>query len=491
MRCAVVGSGVAGMTAALLLVRQGHDVALLEAGPRPAPLLRGFRRDGLHFDTGFHCGGGLGRAGLFRNWLQALGLLRYLPPTAFIAKEEVFSFPDGALHMLPAGRGAALEAAERQFLGSRSGMDALLRDMETVLDHSPYTNPRSADTVPSFAGGKAGSVLSRLDEADLPPRLAMMLAARCLLYGVTPARASWEDFSLVAGPYFHSCHALDGGGETLAGAFLAALAESGIRPRCGRRVVDLVLDGQGALRGVRVVGDDSPGGEVWSCTRCVFTGHPAQLRALLPPGVLRPAYYSHIDALPETPPGLLLFAETRSDALDGRNLYLLPGDAPERLFGTEDTPAFSVYLSVGQAAEGRRALLAVTTGRPELLPPGDPRPRPEAYLRWKRVAVARLKDFIERRCPDLRRSLRVLDAATGLSFRHWVRGSSGSLYGVCHDLESMPLLPVTRVGGLFLAGQNILLPGVLGALISAALAVGFAEGHENALREFRQCADNG
>ena len=491
MRCVVVGSGVAGMTAALLLARQGHQVALLEAGPQPAPLLRGFRRDGLHFDTGFHCGGGLGPDGLFRNWLTALGLMRHLPPEAFSDREEIFSFPDGALHTLPVRRATVLRGMERQFPGSGPKVDALLRDMDAVLDHSPYTNPHNTDAVPSFIGGKACSVLDHLNKAALPSRLAVMLAARCLLYGVPPACASWEDFSLVAGPYFHSCHAVNGGGETLAKAFLAVLDESGVVPCCGRRAIGVILDRDGAVRGVRVVSGGRLGGEVWPCERCFFTGHPAQLQVLLPPGALRPAYYSHISALPETPPGLLMFAETYSDALDERNLYLLPGDDPEQLFGTEDTPAFSVYLSVGRAVEGRRALLAVTSARPELLPPGDPRPRPEAYLRWKHAAVAQLKDFIKRRCPDLRRSLRVLDAATGLSFRQWIRGSSGSLYGVRHDLENMPLLPVTRVRGLFLAGQNILLPGVLGALVSAALAVGFAEGHENALREFRQCAGNG
>jgi all-trans-retinol 13,14-reductase len=57
-------------------------------------------------------------------------------------------------------------------------------------------------------------------------------------------------------------------------------------------------------------------------------------------------------------------------------------------------------------------------------------------------------------------------------------------------MAEIPLLPVTRIAGLFLAGQNILLPGVLGGIVSAALAVGFALGHDNALKEFRACASN-
>ena len=47
MHCVVVGSGITGLTAALLLARQGHQVTVLEAGARVAPLLRGFWREGL------------------------------------------------------------------------------------------------------------------------------------------------------------------------------------------------------------------------------------------------------------------------------------------------------------------------------------------------------------------------------------------------------------------------------------------------------------
>ena len=83
MRYVVVGSGISGLSAAIFLARQGHAVTVLEAASSPAPLLRGFRRQGLHFDTGFHCGGGLHEGGVLRRWLRALGvgLAARGPPT--------------------------------------------------------------------------------------------------------------------------------------------------------------------------------------------------------------------------------------------------------------------------------------------------------------------------------------------------------------------------------------------------------------------------
>ncbi|WP_026842265.1 FAD-dependent oxidoreductase [Citrifermentans bremense] len=55
---AVIGAGVSGITSALILAKHGRSVALLEKAPRTAPLLRGFSRQGVQFDTGFHYTGG-------------------------------------------------------------------------------------------------------------------------------------------------------------------------------------------------------------------------------------------------------------------------------------------------------------------------------------------------------------------------------------------------------------------------------------------------
>ncbi len=56
----VVGAGISGMTSALLLAKQGYKVALVESFPLPGPTVRGFSRQGVHFETGIHLIGGMG-----------------------------------------------------------------------------------------------------------------------------------------------------------------------------------------------------------------------------------------------------------------------------------------------------------------------------------------------------------------------------------------------------------------------------------------------
>ena len=124
-RALVIGGGITGMSAALLLSRSGMDVTLIEKHPRLAPLLRGFWRQGVHFETGFHFAGGLDRTGLLRTWLHALGLdLPYdslLPETETVCVgERRFTMPCGHAEILRqtfsrfrAGHGKAPPGADR------------------------------------------------------------------------------------------------------------------------------------------------------------------------------------------------------------------------------------------------------------------------------------------------------------------------------------------------------------------------------------------
>jgi len=63
----------------------------------------------------------------------------------------------------------------------------------------------------------------------------------------------------------------------------------------------------------------------------------------------------------------------------------------------------------------------------------------------------------------------LLDVATPLTFRDHLSSPQGGLYGVKHRLADMPLLPRTAVRGLYLSGQAVVAPGVLGAMCAGFL----------------------
>lgn len=126
LKVAVIGGGLAGITAAIALAETGADVTLLEARPRLGGATCSFSRDGLTVDTGQHIF--LGCCSAYRGLLDRLGMTGHttlqdrfdvtvLAPGANgqprKARLRRTALP-GPLHMLPAlGRYPFLSRTER------------------------------------------------------------------------------------------------------------------------------------------------------------------------------------------------------------------------------------------------------------------------------------------------------------------------------------------------------------------------------------------
>jgi squalene-associated FAD-dependent desaturase len=127
-RVAVIGGGLAGITAAIALAEAGAAVTLLEARPRLGGATCSFTRDSLVVDTGQHIY--LGCCTAYRGLLDKLGMTEHAPiqdrfdvtvlapgsttpPTPRKGRLRRTALP-GPLHMLPAlGRYPFLSLAER------------------------------------------------------------------------------------------------------------------------------------------------------------------------------------------------------------------------------------------------------------------------------------------------------------------------------------------------------------------------------------------
>ena len=123
-RVAVIGGGLAGITAAIALAEAGAAVTLLEARPRLGGATCSFNRDGLTVDTGQHIF--LGCCTAYRDLLGKLGVTEHAPvqdrfdvrvlapgPTPRRGRLRRTALP-GPLHMLPGlGRYPFLSLAER------------------------------------------------------------------------------------------------------------------------------------------------------------------------------------------------------------------------------------------------------------------------------------------------------------------------------------------------------------------------------------------
>lgn len=127
MRCIVIGSGVAGLTAVLRLADAGAEVTLFEQGARLGGVTQGFEQDGFQWDYGQLNFEGLEKADPLGEVLDTLGILDMVK---VLPAHRDYLFPD--FELLPpetyAGAKWRIGELKRLFPDEVRGLERYWRD---------------------------------------------------------------------------------------------------------------------------------------------------------------------------------------------------------------------------------------------------------------------------------------------------------------------------------------------------------------------------
>ena len=493
----VIGAGVSGMTAAIILAKNGFQVALVEKSSKTAPLIRGFTRQGMAFETGFHYIGGLGRGEVLDTLFNYLGLRERLETIGFDPEgfDRARSFEPAFVFNFPYGYERLQDRLQAAFPGEKSAVEKFLRDVREVFLSFPYTRFRPELLSAGIDKGMYGITLrDYLDRLTTDPRLKWILSLHCLLHGVPAGEVAFDYHATVVASMFSSVHTVKGGGARLSQIFDNLLEKLGVEVFCGQGASQLMFSTDRKVSAVQL--NDS---RRLVCKGVVSTVHPRRLLELLPEGILRPAYCRRLAQLEETLSAFMVFGGCRGPDLGARPQHMIGtpdleigGFGEERPLGgrtvflsiePQEAPAAGVHKFSAISPAGLRE-----TERWTGTTPGT---RPADYYEFKSRMADDLVHQIERYWPDLEGRLFVLESATPLTFRDRCHTPSGSIFGVKHKIDQYNPLPMTRAEGLWLAGQATVAPGIMGAMISAFLACGFILGHERLMADLRDCRCGG
>lgn len=490
-RAIVIGAGVAGMTAALILARHGHQATLIEAFPRIAPTLRGFHRNGVYFDTGLHYAGSLAPGAILDRYFRWLELPGVTPVPYDPAGFDLIRYPsDGVEFAFPIGHERIRATLLDAFPHQRAGIETYLTDVRAAFAASPFLNLERDFSQDDWGALPQDVTLSSyLDRHFSDGRLKSILSMHSLLYGVSPDEGPFANHARIVGSYFQSVHGVEGGGLAIVRAFKQALQAAGVRVLLGRAASRIVLDTSGGIQGVQLAD-----GEILGGSRVVCTTHPATLAGLLPADAVRPAFRRRIRTLADTPSAYMLFGISQSpiDILERRNLFICPDTDVPNFFRPDRQPEdgpFYVAATEQPHKPGARAIIVITPGHLSAFEEwrnSRQGQRPDAYRRFKAARMEAIRDRLLTLAPELS-GVDFIDGATPLTLRDYMRTPTGSLYGARHSIHQFNPVPATRLPGLLLAGQSIVAPGLLGAVVSAVLACGFLVGHDTIRKELRAC----
>lgn len=484
----VIGAGLSGLTCALLLARSGRKVLVLEQHHCPAPVVRGFTRGGIYFDSGFHYAGGLGEGGPLQQFMRHLGLEDRLTLAPYTAAgfDRLRIASTGEEFALPVGFENIRASLGERFPQARPQIDLYLDQIRASWRKVPYLDLNADWADFGIESVHGCSLRERLDTFSAWPELQSLLSMHSLLYGVSAEEAPLTLNAQVAGSYYHSVHAVVGGGRKISDTLLELLAEAGVEIRC-RADVAQILVGAGSVVGVRL-----QSGEKLLANEVIATLNPSQLPQLLPTSVLRPAYLKRLKNLRQTHSAFIVFARSQEslEFLRGRNLFVQP--QPGTFSLAADTPLEERPFYLAGADQGETGSLIGLIG---IVPAHysevsawqhTGKVRTADYRDWKNQLSERLLQMFKRNCPQLPQ-LELLELATPLSLRDYSRAPEGAIYGAGHCLGQYSPHPATRLPGLYLSGQAVAAPGLLGTMVASYLTCGSILGHEQLSGELRAC----
>jgi all-trans-retinol 13,14-reductase len=494
----VIGSGMAGLTAAAALSKRGQRVLVLEQHQVAGGLTQTFTRGDWTFATGVHYIGGVGpqegAAGQFGRLLDWLsnGALTFASCGNPYDIVRLPGFEFGVEHPESAYR----QALAARFPAQRQAIDHWFAEMETARRAAmALFAMRGMPSVLAWALRLwRGAEVHRMSQrtlaqalAEVPDRqLRAVLGARWGDYGAPPASAPILEHALVTGAYNGGSYFPVGGPAQFAQALSAPVLAAGGALELGASVERIAVHRgracgvvylQGGAQHTARAGHVISAMGVINTANCLAADVAAEWQAELRnfhPGLSYLSLY------------LGLEGDIAAAGASAANVWIYESEDIGRVWARpadEDAPALFVSFpslkdpkAHGKPTAEVLALCDASAFAPWLnLPIGQ---RPEDYLAFKAWVEERLLAQFARHFPALAPMVRLHELSTPVTQKHYVRSPDGAMYGIEMDaqrLESGALNVRTPLPGLLLAGQDVSGAGVPAAAMSGLMAAAALE----------------
>jgi all-trans-retinol 13,14-reductase len=200
--------------------------------------------------------------------------------------------------------------------------------------------------------------------------------------------------------------------------------------------------------------------------------HPKIVLQMLSTGDVKPSYRQRISGLRNThgifSAHVLVDAEKHPEI--AHNIFKVDTD------GRGNVPDLRYYQIRKSGRDGFNLLSILTSGKDELWVPWANTisgRRGQDYVEAKKKHTKKLIVEAERLFGTFKNA-KIIDAYTPLTMRDWMNSPGGSAYGVLRSSSQMlatALLNRTTVKGLYLAGQSVLAPGIIGTIMGSFATV--------------------
>ncbi len=490
----IVGSGISGLSSAVFLAKQGRRVLVLERHYTAGGLTHTFRRRGFEWDTGLHYVGRVHNPDdPVRHCFDYItdARLQWQRLDSVIDRIKLpgldFDFVSGAKNLR--------RNFHNTFPNERIAIDRYFDILDGFSAHVRRFAMMKA--VPPLISRLAGPLFARhfhafarrttsevLDEFVDNPRLKSLIVSRYGNYGLPPVRSSFAAHATVECHYLEGASYPIGGSTAIAREVVQVIEENG-----GQVVVQApvakILTGNGKAQGVLLANGReilapvvvSSIGAVNTYTRLL--GHEDKLQPVrerlkrLEPSIGHMALYLGLEGSPESlglkRSNLWIHSDTDLDASIAAQSANANAPFPIVFVGS---PKSQGHDSSGLEKTTLELIAPMPYDHFSKWKDTPWKHRGVEYNQLKSNIGERMMETVRQHLPQVVDRIRVSEVSSPLSTVEFSGHSRGQIYGVAGvpaRYSEHALRPHTPISGVFLTGQDALVPGVSGAMMAGML----------------------
>ena len=497
----VIGSGIGGLACASALTKTGHKVLVLEQHYVAGGLTQTFSRDGFTWNVGMHYLGEMGPQGSVRGILDWICDGR-IEMASMGATYDTVHFPGGFEMQFSRPQASLKLNLKEKFPASAAEIDTFFAALGEAEHAGRALFAQRAMPWPLAKVNQfwhhaeverwwGRTSIEVLRESISDPRLRAVLMAQRGDYGDPSEAASFGIHAVIMRHYCNGAFYPIGGAKAFADALVPIIENGGGEVRLNARVDELLIE-DASVVGVRLSdGTELRAPHVFSDAGALNTvGRllPAAMRESdwarevlsFKPSVCHIGLYlgmeGDIRANGATASNHWFYQSWDLDAGVWRDPFV--ESAPPGLFIS--FPTLKDPRHDPGARQRHTAEIVVMTRWEAFSPWADSRigARPPDYAAFKDVVERHLLAHFARCFPALAPMVVCHELSTPLTTTAFTGSPQGAIYG----LETSPrrflsdsLRAKTPIPGLFLAGQDVVSPGVTGAMMGGVLAAAAIE----------------